>query len=133
MPTPKQQKLIKLLLENLGKKGKTKTLGELVLEAGYEKSMSVNPYQILESKTVKEQLSDFQKQLQDKRRRALTHITDKKLQISPARDLAYITDTLNKIDQLLSGKPTDRIENVLSEEQANELLTRRSKKVIPAR
>jgi len=40
MPTPKQEKLIRLLLDNLGNKKNTKTFREMILEAGYEESMA---------------------------------------------------------------------------------------------
>ena len=33
MPTPKQEKLIKLLFENVGKSGNTKTFEQMMLEA----------------------------------------------------------------------------------------------------
>lgn len=110
MPTPKQEKLIKLLLENLGNPNSTRTLGEMILEAGYSKTMSENPYQILESETVKEGLEDFTKQLTDKRQRAITYLTDVKLEKSEAKDLTDIIDKLTKNIQLLSGGATEKKE-----------------------
>ena len=88
MATPKQQKLIKLLLDNLGKMKVTKTLGEMILEAGYTKNMADNPYQILESETIQEGISDFVRMLDDKRRLSLVKITEKKLEEASARDNA---------------------------------------------
>ncbi len=108
MPTPKQEKLIRLLVENLGKKESTESLGELILQAGYSEAMAKNPYQILESETIQEGLEEFRGMLDDKRRMAITHITKKKLEKSSAKDLATIVDVFTKNHQLLGGKETDK-------------------------
>lgn len=108
-PTPKQQKLIKLIFENLGTPKNTKTMGELILEAGYSKAMSTNPQQIFRSETIQDGISDFIKSLDDKRRLALKEITPKKLEKAPARENAYIVDILTKNMQLLSGGETSRV------------------------
>jgi hypothetical protein len=46
--------------------------------------------------------------LDDKRKLALSHLTKTKIAKSSGRDLAYITDTLTKNHQLLSGEATER-------------------------
>lgn len=79
-----------------------------MLEAGYSEAMAKNPYQALGGKAVKEGLSDFVKMLDDKRRMAVTQITDTKLADASARDAAYIADILTKNHQLLSGEDTER-------------------------
>lgn len=112
MPTPKQEKLIKLVSENLRISGNTKSLGELMLEAGYSKSMSKTPSQVFESETIKEGIEDFVKMLDDKRRLAITHINKKKMEKSSARDLAYITDVFTKNHQLLTGKATEMVKTI---------------------
>lgn len=109
MATPKQQKFIKLLLENMGNKNSTKTLGEMLLESGYTKSVADNPYLILETKDVREATKEFSSMLEDKRRMAITHITEDKLEKSSPRDLAYITDIMTKNHQLLTGGETERV------------------------
>ena len=48
--TIKQQRLVKAISENIGKKGKPKPLGKLMLEAGYSKSQSESPEKITHSK-----------------------------------------------------------------------------------
>jgi len=116
--TPKQMKLIKLLLENLGTPNNTKSLNKLLLEAGYSQNQADNPYQILESETIKEGLKGFLDQLDDKRRLAITSITKKKLEKSPARDDAYILDILTKNHQLLGGGATERIQITEDEKKA---------------
>lgn len=77
-----------------------------MLEAGYSKAQSLNPYQIINSETVQEGISEFLGMLDDKRRMAITHITKEKLDKSSARDNAYVVDILTKNHQLLSGGKT---------------------------
>lgn len=110
MPTPKQEKLIRLLRDNLGNTGSSKTLGEMLIEAGYSKATSKNPYIIFEGLPIKEVTDEIIESLKDKRKMAITHVTDKKLSKAPARELAYVTDIFTKNIQLLSGKPTERTE-----------------------
>jgi hypothetical protein len=107
-PTPKQEKLIKIIRENLGNRNSTKTLGEMVLEAGYTKATSKNAYLIFEGQAVREATDEIADAFADKRKMALTHITKKKLARAPARELAYVADIFTKNIQLLSGKPTER-------------------------
>lgn len=108
MPTPKQEKVIKLIVENAGKLGKRKSKGEILAEAGYGSGTIHNPKRVFESETIQEGLEDFVKMLDDKRRLAITHINQTKLEKSSARDLAYIADTFTKNHQLLTGKETER-------------------------
>lgn len=112
MPTPKQEKLIQLLVENLGKRGNTKTLGELILLAGYSEAMAKNPYQILESETIQEGIEDFVDGLDKLRKKALKHITKQKLEKSSAKDLTQIADLATKNHQLLTGKATEMVKTI---------------------
>ena len=57
MATPKQEKLVTLLLENYGSPN-TRPLGELLLEAGYSENSAKNPQLIIEGKEVQEALAD---------------------------------------------------------------------------
>lgn len=50
MPTLKQKKLVKAIVENLGKGKKPKSKGQLMKEVGYSEAQSKNPNQIIESK-----------------------------------------------------------------------------------
>jgi len=111
--TPKQQKIIKLILENLGKPKDTKSWGELMLLAGYSKSMSLNPYQVLESETIKDGIQDFLAKMKDKRKMAIIHLTKQKFKKSPPREIAYVIDILTKNIQLLSGGKTEANELVI--------------------
>ncbi len=109
MATPKQEKLIKLILENLGTSKNTKTLGELILEAGYEESMAKNPYQILESETVKEGLSETVESMKKIRNKALKALDGKDLSEEKAKDISDIVDKIQRNIQLLTGEDTDRL------------------------
>ena len=107
MATPKQIKLIKLIRENLGNVKSTKTLGKMLIEAGYTKGTAKNAYMIFESDAIKKGTQDFIDSLDDKRKLAITYITNKKLKKAPARELAYVTDLLTKNHQLLTGGKTE--------------------------
>lgn len=128
MATPKQQKLIKLLIENYGKVGETKSMGELMVLAGYSEQSAKNPHLILDSEVIQDGIEDFVKMLDDKRRMALTKINEKKLESSNAYHLALIADVLSKNHQLLSGKATENVKHTydeLTDEQLDELIKRR--------
>ena len=107
MLTPKQQKFVDLLIDNYGAKGKTKSLGALMLEAGYSESSTINP-KLLITDEMKEAISPVIEKMEKIRTKALDSITDEKLEASNPRDNAYIADTLTKNIQLLSGKETER-------------------------
>ena len=110
MPTPKQTKLIELIIKNLGDVKERRTLGELMLEAGYSKSQSEAPSHILDSDVMQEGISDFIRSLDDKRKLAITAITKKKLDKAPARENAYVAEVMTKLSQLLSGGNTSKEE-----------------------
>ncbi len=109
MPTPKQEKLIKLLLENIGNTEKTKTFGELLLEAGYSESISKNPYLILESEGIQEGMSDAVKEMEKIRNNGLKALQGKDLSKEKAKDIADIVDKIQKNIQLLTGGDTERV------------------------
>lgn len=117
--TQKQLKLLELLKINIAKTGQRKTLGELLLEAGFSESTSKQPSNIMKSETIKQGMADYLNTLDDKRKQSLYHITDKKLKQSKARDLAYINDLLTKNHQLLGGGATERVE--ISEKEKEEV------------
>jgi hypothetical protein len=121
MPTPKQEKLIKLIIDNYGIKGSSKTMGEMLKEAGYSEGTVVNPKLIFESDAVQEGISDFVDKLKDKREKALKYLTDSKLDDSDAKDLSDIIDKFTKNIQLLTGGDTEKhnINIGISEQVAN--------------
>ncbi len=129
--TPKLRTLIELLMVEFGKVGKKRrTMGSLLLEAGYSPATAKNPKKIFESPHIKEILDrvegtfqettkDFIEQLAEKRQMAMEALTDEKMKKSKATELTYIVDTMTKNHQLLSGKDTGRLGlNLDPEEQA---------------
>jgi hypothetical protein len=113
MATPKQQKLIKLFIDNLSSKGSTKTLGEMMIEAGYSETQSTNPHEIFGSETVKEGLSDVVKQIDKERARIMQELTLKDLSEEKYKDLVDSMDKLTKNSQLLGGGDTERTKIVI--------------------
>ena len=118
--TPKQEKLLELIIENYGKKGETKTLGELLKKAGYSKSSCDNPKRILEGDEIKDKLKDVTDLMAEKRKMALKAIDKEKLDKSAGRDLAYISDVMTKNHQLLTGGDTERIDQPVLVQFINE-------------
>lgn len=108
MLTPKQQKLIQLLIDNYGKKDGTKSLGKLIIEAGYSEKSAVNP-SIVITEEMKQYIQPVIQKMEAIRTNALDKITDEKLKEGSARDNAYVADILTKNIQLLNGGATERI------------------------
>jgi len=46
--TPKQEKLVTIIRENIGNKNSTLTMGEMLLQAGYSESTANNPREIFD-------------------------------------------------------------------------------------
>jgi len=91
------------------RKGERPVLGKIIKKHGYTKSISLHPGKVTKTKDYQAVISDFVKALDEKRKRAISHINEGKLKKSSARDLAYITDTLTKNHQLLSGGHTEDV------------------------
>jgi len=123
--TQKQKKLINLISENLGTKGFTKTMYQMMLEAGYSEKNARQQSTILDS--IKDKVKPIVDRLKDERDRALA-LMSKKITDAKYRDLVDSTDKMTRNIQLLSDKPTDNIKNILTKEQVDEILTRRTKK-----
>jgi len=107
MPTPKQNKLIRLIFENIGKKEETKTLGEMLKEAGYSPAIQKNPYLIFESETIQEGIADVVDEMKKERERAIKAMRAKNLDDVAYDRLTDVIDKLTKNIQLLGGKPTE--------------------------
>tara|TARA_Y100000361_G_scaffold141337_1_gene146305 strand:+ start:166 stop:516 length:351 start_codon:yes stop_codon:yes gene_type:complete len=107
MATPKQEKLVNLLIENYGTEGITKPLGELMIEAGYSPESAKNPKLILEGEGVQEGIKNTVKSLETLREKALTELQARDLSEEPMRDVVKAVDTYTKNHQLLSGGATE--------------------------
>ena len=113
MLLPKQQKLIEIIIDNYGVKGKRKTLKEMMLEAGYSEASAVNP-KIIITEEMQEVISPVVEKMERVRTKALDNITDDKLDKSSARDNVYVADLLTKNIQLLTGGDTEKINNTIN-------------------
>lgn len=110
MATPKQEKLIRLILDNIGTNGLTKTMGEMLAEAGYSEAIQKNPYLILQSETIKEGIAEVAEDMDKIRRKALNELMARDIEKEPYRDVVKAVDTLTKNHQLLTGGETERVD-----------------------
>ena len=117
--TPKQEKVISLMVENSRVNGNTKSKGEIMRLAGYSKAIQVVPSKVLNSETIKDKLKPFIKKLEAKREMAINEITAKKLKKAGARDTAGVLDILIKNTQLLGGGATANV--VISPKEKQEV------------
>ncbi len=114
-PTPRQQKLIQIIHENTSTRGMTKSKGEMLREAGYGKRIACNPSVILDSPVIQAGIEGLTKQMENKARLALKHITESKFRAASAESNARVVKTLFEVVVALNGKPTPPpvINNVL--------------------
>ncbi len=119
--TIKQQKLLTEISENLGKKGSTKTMYQMMLDAGFAENTAHQQASILGPLEEKPEAKDIVKMMQEKRAQAIDAITEVKLIKACARDLAYVTSTFTGTIELLSGRPTGREELVLPDKDKKEI------------
>ena len=101
----RQKKLIRIISDNLGTKGFTKSMVQMMKEAGYEESTANQQSEVLSR--VSEELQPIVSMLEKERDRALKQLT-KKITKAKYRDLVDAIDKFTKVIQLLSGKPTER-------------------------
>lgn len=99
--------------QELSKENGTKTLGELMILAGYAESCARLPSEkVLNAPVVQEAMTDFVDELEKKARMNLNAITPDKVDGATMRDNAYALDILTKNKQLLTGNATEN--NVLT-------------------
>ena|SRR3990167_609902 len=123
--TIRQQKLVVLLKQELGKQGGTKTLAELMILAGYSRKTARLPSEkALNSPAVQDATKELIQKLEEKANMNIDAITPAKVKGSSMRDNAYAADIMVKNKQLLSGKDTERksINIEISEEIAKKNL-----------
>lgn len=109
--TMKQEKLIDLLLVNIGEVT-PKPKWKLLKEAGYTVAIQKNPALIFNSPAIQARLAEVlpvEKMLADRRRMAIAYLTDKKLAKESAKGLASVIDLLTKNHQLLTGGLTEAV------------------------
>lgn len=120
--TPKKQKLVRGLVENITRQGKALPLGKVMLNAGYSKASSTNPSQFI-TPDIMAKVNPIIAKMESIRNRALDNITDEKLRYSTARDNTYVADILTKNSQLLQGNATEIVHTTsLTKEEQDKLL-----------
>jgi hypothetical protein len=117
--TPKQEKVISLMVENSRINGNTISKGEIMKLAGYSKAIQEVPSKVLNSQTIQDKLKPFIKKLEAKRDLAINELTQKKLKKAGARDTAGVLDILIKNTQLLGGGATANV--VISPKERQEV------------
>ena len=104
--TEKQKKLLLIISENLGTRRSSKTMYQMMLEAGYSNKTALQQSEIL--CRLEEELKPIVNQL-DKKRQKMINKLDKTINKATFRDLTDGIDKMTKNIQLLSGGATDRI------------------------
>jgi hypothetical protein len=125
-PTENQKRVVEKTCEKL-RKGELVNKGKILKEVGYSKRTSEHPKKIYESDGVKGGLEPIVNRMINERDRLLTEAQTRELSDIRYEEIMRATDILTKNIQLLSGKATERNENVLTDEQINELINRRAK------
>ena len=128
--TQKQRKLVKQILENIGKRGFTKTVEQMMLNSGYSVKMARAQRGIIDSPTIQAELSPIVQGML-KERNAVIKAMGEKRNEAKYRDLTDALDKLTKNIQLLSGKETQRLEitgyEKLKDEELNDELRKKLK------
>ena len=122
--TPKQDKLIDIVVDNALQKNKTKSKKNMLLEAGYTPVSAKNPELILDSSKIQAELqirtAKTIKKMEEMRALTIAQIP-KKINKAPYNHLVNGVDIFTKNIQLLSGKATENkaIQIQISEHIAN--------------
>jgi len=125
--TVKQQKLIKLLSENLSNTGFTKTMTQMMIEAGYSETTARQQTCILSA--LEDETAPILNKLIEERDRAIEALKGK-IGKAKYRDLVDAVDKLIKASQLLRGKPTGIVSiNQLLDELNGETNPRKQKEI----
>ena len=112
IPSPNQSGVIRDTLKDLSQ-GKSVNKWKILKNNGYAHSVQNSPQVVYDSKAVKQALQPFLDGLDDARKRALSHLDDKKLSKSSGRDLAYIIHNITQDHQLLTGGDTERTKTIV--------------------
>jgi len=118
--------------ENI-RQGKKVILGKIAKKRGYADSTTKKPKLITSTKSYQKEIKPFVNQLEKESQRLLNAIKKKKLNKLQYEAAVRSLDILTKNVQLLSGKPTENVKNILTKEQVDEIILRRSKKDSPGR
>jgi hypothetical protein len=108
--TIKQARFLKIYKDSLENimDGKI-TKGDIMLKAGYSKTVSKQPCQVMNSKAIRPELQVIVEQYEDKRRMILEALTKEKITGESGRNLAVMADKFQKNISLLVGDSTSNV------------------------
>ncbi len=111
-PTEKQKKLLKLMSENISKRGFTKSVYKMMIDAGYAESTARRQVGITRTPAIREGASKIVKAMEKERDNALAAMKRERPK-AMYRDLANATYKLTKNIQLLGGGETAREKHII--------------------
>ena len=115
-PTEKQKKLLAVMSENISKRGFTKSMTKMMIEAGYAKSTARRQEGIVNTKVIRKGAVSIVKAMEIERNEAIKAMKRKRPK-AKYRDLADAADKLTKNIQLLGGGETAREEHKIKWQQ----------------
>ena len=122
--TEKQKKLIKLITENLNSRGFTKTMKDILLEAGYSESTARRQQETLNA--IKDETEPITNKILEERDAAVKAMKGKRKN-AKYRDLVDAVDKLTKAANLLGGKPTEVLK--IDDDQFTKFVRRKAKEL----
>jgi len=117
--TPKEKKLIKIFSENFGKTGGSKTIQEMMMEAGYAKSTAMQQSVIIGRIKDSKEYQDHLKWL-NRHKEMIMNRMDENIDKADYGELSRTLARIENIILLSQGKPTSNL-NILSDKGKQEL------------
>ena len=113
------------VIEKVVKGGKV-VMKEIIKKSGrYAPSMATHSDKIIKTNSYQKTLKPFIEQLKQERLEALKEARKKRKGAAYNHCIESV-DKLSKLIELLGGRPTERSESILTEEQLNELIKNRT-------
>lgn len=122
----RQQKLLDKIYEYLGSGKPIESKAELLRLVGYKESVALNPRNVFDNPNIANGVATVIKQLEEKRQLFIDAITVDKANKGSALSSSMSIDILTKNIELLSGRPTERSEEIQTDEQTLERILERS-------
>jgi len=102
------------------RKGTKVNVGQIMKDKGYSESTSKHPDKVRRTQSYKKKMKPFVKRMETERDAALAAMKGKRGKANYS-DLTRGVDTLTKNIELVSGRPTERVEKELPPKQAEKL------------
>src|SRR3990167_4017632 len=123
MSTERQKKVAEKLVEN-GRTDKIKNKGEIIRESEYSEASATKPSRIINSKGVQAELKPFLIKLEAERDRLLEAISAKNISTVEYEKCVNSFDKIVKNIELLSGRPTENLNNPYENEHLRKIADR---------